>query len=153
MRHVCNLRAAPKGTMQRAVSQQKQVFGLLQAHTMWKRGPTPDCEHLFYGFVLCFRIITPLVEFFRCHRVWSSYFLSLSQMLVEEAWAPLWAGEGLWLARLGDWDGLWLSLSPRRWPPLLRHPRLEPSPFRELERDLTERKKSWDHYWVCDLNT
>lgn len=72
---------------------------------------------------------------------WSSYFLSLSQTEVVEGWAPLWAGEGLWLVRLGDWEGLRLSLSPRRWLPLLRPPRLKLTPWRELERDLTKTKR------------
>lgn len=69
---------------------------------------------------------------------WSSYFLSLSQIEMEEGWAPLWAGEGLWLLRLGDWKGLRLSPSPRRWSPLLQRARLEPPPWRELERDLKD---------------
>lgn len=33
----------------------------------------------------------------------ASYFLSLSETVTVEGGAPLWAGEGLWLLRLGEW--------------------------------------------------
>lgn len=43
------------------------------------------------------------------------------------------------MLRLGEWKGLRLSPSPRRWSPLLRRARLDPPPpWRELERDLRD---------------
>lgn len=83
---------------------------------------------------------------------WSSYFLSLSQTVMAEGWAPLWGGEGLWLARFRDCGGLRLSLSPRLWLPLLRRLRL--APCRELDRDLPwKKKKDMSALWIIIKKT